>query len=254
MYKQVTILFREAPDLLEEFKEFLPDHSGSAGLSAGQSTAINQASANAASASATPAPPQSSVASSGPPAGGAGAGSVANAATATNAAAAANTNNNNNNRLGRNTSTTSLFGVNASSTSQPQAGAVPSYLHSAQRDRARVAGQPLGGGVGVGVGGGASLDVAASRRQMLPESAVAAQVPKPAAAQASQAAVGAAGAAGGPAADKTVVDDEEWQASGSAKKRKGAAPNTAEKSKVSTPAHRVTQTGCHSCSNHMRFD
>lgn len=174
----MTILFQEAPDLLEEFKEFLPDHTGSAGLSGAQSSAIDQASASNAAATA-----QSSTQS----------------------------------RTGRNTSTTSLFGVNASSTSQPQLGGVPSYLHNAQRDRSKV-GQVMGGGT--------SLDVAASRRQAGPEHPSTSQLPPPALGQ-----------------EKATHDDDEWQAPGSARKRKPTAPAVpvAEKTKVCILLKALTQ-------------
>jgi histone deacetylase complex regulatory component SIN3 len=172
VYAQVTVLFQEAPDLLEEFKEFLPDHTGSTGLSGAQSSAIDQASASNAAASA-----QSATQS----------------------------------RTGRNTSTTSLFGVNASSTSQPQLGGVPSYLHNAQqRDRSKI-GQVIGG---------TSLDVAASRRQVGPEHPSTSQLPAPPAL----------------VQEKATHDDDEWQAPGSARKRKPTAPAVpvVEKMKVST--------------------
>lgn len=175
VYAQVTVLFQEAPDLLEEFKEFLPDHTGSTGLSGAQSSAIDQASASNAAAAA-----QSATQS----------------------------------RTGRNTSTTSLFGVNASSTSQPTQGGVPSYLHNAQRDRSRV-GQVIGG---------TSLEVAASRRQPPPEQASSGHLPTQSVVQ-----------------EKASHDDDEWQAPGSARKRKltAASGPVTEKAKVRV----TTQSG-----------
>lgn len=106
MYTQVTKLFKEAPDLLDEFKEFLPDTSA-APSPKGAAGATTKAGAPLPSTSA----------------------STSTSAAASTAAAAGS-------RTARNSSTTSLFGVNASGTSQPQSNQATSYLSStAAKDR-----------------------------------------------------------------------------------------------------------------------
>lgn len=98
----MTVLFRDAPDLLDEFKEFLPDTSG--GHPAPPPAASGLAGNLSNRPVSTPTPPL--------------AGSTAQQG-----------------RTGRNSSTTSLFGVNPSGTSQPQPGQAASYLNLGSKDR-----------------------------------------------------------------------------------------------------------------------
>lgn len=110
VYAQVTILFRDAPDLLEEFKEFLPDTSGSTSTEQGGATASTSAQAATASTSA--------------------AGQASGAAPAQQPAQPAQTTS----RTARTGTTTSLFGVGPGSTSQPQniplRGPMPAHSHA----------------------------------------------------------------------------------------------------------------------------
>ena len=146
VYAQVTALFRDAPDLLNEFKEFLPDTSGQA--AATQQTALTAA------ASA----PQTQMA--GAP--GSGAAAVQTGTTAANPASAAQPHSQHAAtqqpsqaaaaRNGRNASTVSLFGVNAGTGSQPQAGPSASYLNAGRNRDGQALQAPT------------TLDAAASRR------------------------------------------------------------------------------------------
>lgn len=125
VYAQVTILFQDAPDLLDEFKEFLPDTSGQA--------AANQQTALTAAAAAPQTQPNTMQSVS--------------AQTQVGSTAPLS-------RTARNSTTTSLFGVNPSSTSQPQPGPAAGYMSSAGGQDRR----------GQGMMPASSLDAAASRR------------------------------------------------------------------------------------------
>lgn len=226
VYAQVTVLFREAPDLLEEFKEFLPDTSAA---SPGPAPGALQAPSSSSSttlplAPASQAPPSqpAGAASAAIPAPSAAVGSGSSMQTASlshlqsqssqtatsapvsmapPAATVAN-------RTARNSATTSLFGVNASGTSQPQPGQTASYLGAKDRK-----GQVIPT---------ASLDATASRKPQIPQNQLQQSQPPLLASHTNtlQQSTAAAGAAYD-RQDASEMYDETWQPTSATKKRRG---------------------------------
>ena len=197
VYAQVTILFQDAPDLLDEFKEFLPDTSGQA--------AVNQQTALTAAAAAPQTQPGTMQTAS-----------SANAQSQVGSAAPLS-------RTARNSATTSLFGVNASSTSQPQPGPA-GYLSSGTNGQDRRA---------QGMHSATSLDAAASRRAVPSHQAsLPQQQPVPA-----QQAAAQQYDRPGPVNSADYDDDYQPPGAAGSKKRRAPAPAPAEKAKPKRAKH-----------------